>query len=76
MTKWTPGPWSKDRNGWCVEAELWENQDIINAAPELYEALEKFVTACDAAPPMEIMQHLSAAVDAARAALAKARGES
>lgn len=47
---------------------------LIAAAPELLEALQGFVSACDTAPPVEIVQRISAAADKARAAIAKATG--
>lgn len=59
----------------CLYAENWphgqdeRNARLIAAAPELYEALAEFVAGADAG-------HVSVEADnAARAALAKARGE-
>lgn len=51
------------------------NARLISAAPELLEALESFVTACDTAPPIDLISHISAACEKARAVLAKAKGE-
>lgn len=30
-------PWALDSDGWCVEAETYENQQKIAATPMLYE---------------------------------------
>lgn len=43
----TPGPWTMDGDGWCLQAETWENQRLIAAAPELLAACEEFVRKCD-----------------------------
>lgn len=83
--KWTKGPWrlapydsrliwdarglcvadltSPDRLGYSAEADA----RLIAAAPDLYEALEAFLQLDDA--------NHQAAIDKARAALARARGE-
>ena len=80
-TKWTPGPWSPyhggDTNLWWIVydhegCELGSGDggfdegdaNLIAAAPELYEALEALLEYRD-----------KWAVEKARAALAKARGE-
>ena len=85
-TKFTPGPWSvcADRayvdgpDGkvvahCCYErhpSEEYANADLIAAAPDLYEALEAFIAGADTG-------YISVDVDKfARAALARARGES
>lgn len=33
----TPAPWRFDYDGWCIEAENFENQKLIAAAPQLLE---------------------------------------
>lgn len=38
MTKWT-----KDNEGWVIEADRWENQDLVLAAPEMLEVLQEIV---------------------------------
>ncbi len=79
MNKWQKGPWEKNEDGWCYEGDVFENQDLISAAPELYEALEVFVNDyvsmvnsgdCGNWNPEEELK-----VTLARAALRKARGE-
>ena len=53
----------------------WHNARLIAASPELLEACKSLVTACDSAPPVDLLKHIVAAADKARAAIAKARGE-
>lgn len=86
----TPGPWTApegpfvgghyvgtedadiaERADWPLEftAEQEANARLIAAAPELYEALERLLVEHDG------NYRTSTAVDAARAAIAKARGE-
>ena len=33
--------WTKDNEGWVIEADRWENQDLVLAAPDLLEALQE-----------------------------------
>jgi type VI protein secretion system component VasF len=47
---------------------------LIAAAPDLLAACEAIVTACDSAPPMQLMQHIAAACKKARTAISKAKG--
>jgi hypothetical protein len=54
--------------------EALANAHLIAAAPELLLALESFVTACDTAPPIDLISHISSACKKARAAIAKAKG--
>lgn len=87
--KWTPGPWNATEipYGFWIEAEKeWiatvHLQDestnatarLIAAAPELYEALERCAAVC--AGQDMTKNGLIDALEAARAALAKVRGES
>ncbi len=44
--KHTPGPWSLV-DGWCAEANLFENQRLCSAAPELLEALKDMIRYLD-----------------------------
>lgn len=44
----------------------------IAALPDLLEALERFVTVCDTAPPVAFLQHISEVNKQARQALTKA----
>ncbi len=82
--KFTPGPWSIVR--YCEEIEIANIADIMHfyggeaadanaaliaAAPELYAALENMV----AWASLEDTPRLADLLGAARAALAKARGE-
>ena len=83
--KWTPGPWHKaqtdkgrpkvvDRNGFAVatagaQPYNHDNFVLMSAAPELFDALEALLETCHAEPHGEKERM------AARAALAKARGE-
>ena len=69
------------RIGWTL-ARVWHdgpNPDadayLIAAAPELFEALAAFVGVCDNGTPTKFIEELGSVVPAARAALAKARGE-
>jgi hypothetical protein len=41
------------------------------AVKDLLAACRAFVTACDSAPPLQVMKHISAACEIGRAALAK-----
>lgn len=41
MSKTNIIPWTKDSEGWCIEADIWENQDLVAAAPELLDACRK-----------------------------------
>ena len=77
--KWTPGPWAvkdargiRGANGECVAstycAAPTEDAHLIAAAPDLYEALERMVTMCGN------FGIVGSTVDAADAALTKARG--
>lgn len=87
-TKWTPGPWHVEGNasstiaarhdgraeiseacatGDMTYEEMRANAALIAAAPELYEALDTFMR-------LGTMDDQSA-IDAARSALAHARGE-
>ena len=80
---WMPGPWSpssvgvQDANGETV-CEFFGpcqaiNEDLIVAAPELYEALECLMSLCPWCEPGKPCKHTGHA--AALAALAKARNE-
>ena len=105
-TKFTPGPWSVDRNVIRGDADqfgrtvaiastlnvAWPygrratkeepyNAHLIAAAPELYEALDQLLAVkecCDETGYVdgEGFVDVEAVMDKARAALAKARGES
>lgn len=44
-----------------------------NVGPELVEALESFVNACDHAPPVELVRRIGDACEKARAALSRAK---
>lgn len=78
------GKW-RDGRGFCIadcddtgeatDAEERANAYLIAAAPELYEALAAFVGVCDNGTPTKFIEELGSVVPAARAALAKARGE-
>lgn len=86
---WTPGPWqvscvsdgTRRRSVWTDKgppahiADVTNgeaNARLISAAPDLYEALERFVTFHSG----HVLPHeLHKPMDDARAALAKARGE-
>jgi hypothetical protein len=41
------GPWHLDPNGWCYEADFWENQQLCSAAPAILEALKEMVDLWD-----------------------------
>jgi len=89
-TKWTPGPWRRNGHignaewivaakpfaqiatvyGPNVTAESDANAQLIAAAPGLYEALADIVRVLDSLGQSKLER-----VEAARAALAKARGE-
>ena len=76
--KWTPGPWSADefeiRSADRVICEAFQGEEdatLIAAAPELYEALNNIVGSM----ALEFGDDCEEVI-AARAALAKARGES
>lgn len=51
---------------------LVSDDKLIAALPDLLEALERFVTVCDTAPPVAFLQHISDASKQARQALKKA----
>lgn len=83
--RWTPGPWEyhslsasviqsgdPDGNSVCLEAGDADGH-LIAAAPELYEALEGLLEMTD---DDQWGAEAEAAQRVARAALAKARGES
>lgn len=90
-TKHTPGPWGMFRKvgrnmRWHIRAGGYDGTEIVSltqaqeadacliaAAPELYEALDSAVSALMIAA--ELHPGLKPALDKARAALAKARGE-
>ena len=84
----TPGPWllrtalysAHITNGGlpvadvqaCHDQKWRENSRAIAALPDLLEALENLVIACDTAPPVSFLQHISEVNKRARAALTKA----
>ena len=86
--KWTPGPWTAERGNigsahplFVVAPHMdglkpWTDADahLIAAAPELYETLERIVKWMDIQGYNALYQDDTAIKDA-RAALAKARGE-
>lgn len=74
--KHTPGPWNLDPNGWCYEADVFENQKLCQAAPELLEALKLLVKEVNL-PKLNVKKDFSLMVAHAAAlkALNKATGE-
>jgi hypothetical protein len=88
-TKFTPGPWRHvAEGGWdgvmapggMVVCKLVLNEprnaNLIAAAPEIYAALHHAETVMMIVQPRSHMREYLAALEQARAALAKARGES
>ncbi len=95
-TKFTPGPWAKDKYGQLKNpdgnpVDVWgcglsiasrsteteANAALIAAAPDLYAALEELDEVfCTQADTRDERTRARKALIAARAALAKARGES
>ena len=87
-TKWTPGPWRVGLNGSPSVRSVWTdggdyhrfvastecpaNAKIISAAPDMAEALERFVTFHSG---HVLSPELVGTMKLARAALAKAKGE-
>jgi hypothetical protein len=51
------------------------NARLIAAAPELLEALQEFVRVLNSGTPVNLIQEIGQAGDVARAAIAKATGE-
>ena len=48
------------------------NALLIAAAPDLLEAGKKFVAACESAPPVDLIKHISDACETMKAAIRKA----
>lgn len=48
------------------------NARLIAASPDLLEALHQFVSVCKTSPPMDLMQNIGLACEAAESAIAKA----
>ena len=63
-------------NQTCRDTEtVWANARLIAASPDLLDALQRFVTACDAYLPEPTHQAFCGLFASARAAIAKATGE-
>jgi type VI protein secretion system component VasF len=85
ITQHTPGPWRHDAEWGLVKHGKTEiaalhsgnaaNAALIAAAPDLLDALQRFVTACDAHLPEPTHQAFCGLFASARAAIAKATGE-
>lgn len=90
MSEWTPGPWEAvnerdvdTADGKCIAImgvgvdEFEANAHLIAAAPDLYEALEKILRECGDEMSDGYLANFvhSDKASVARAALAKARGE-
>lgn len=89
QTDFTPGPWEADgncvrnsgeqhrftcgltRTAWASQEEMRANANLIAAAPDLYRVLANAVAQYDAIKGGPII----GALEAARAVLARARGE-
>lgn len=48
---------------------------LIAQAPAMAEALEAFVAACETAPPVDLITHIGAACEKAKAVLTAIKGE-
>ena len=70
----TPGPWTLFADGWRYEAEVWENQSLVAAAPELLEALKLAAGLLALNDPSDLMFE-SEEAGKIRAAIAKAEGK-
>ena len=66
--------------GWVAEIHgpreaWWPRARLIAQAPAMAEALEAFVAACETAPPVDLITHIGAACEKAKAVLAAIKGE-
>lgn len=72
-----PGPWHIADDGFCYEADAFENQHLVAAAPDLLAALERLHD--DTADYVRINNlgdpYQNQNMRDARAAIAKARGQ-
>ncbi len=55
--------------------ECLANARLIAQAPAMAEALEAFVAACETAPPVDLIAHIGAACEKAKAVLTAIKGE-
>lgn len=68
--------WNRlQRLGVEYQALKFERDDLLEANKTLLSALRRFVKACDTAPPLQVMQHISESCEIARSAIAKAEGK-
>lgn len=73
-TKHTLGPWRIADDGWCYEADVFENQALVSAAPDLLEAVETLLD-CFVNDPLGWMDSSDIAIEKAYDAIHKAKGE-
>jgi hypothetical protein len=83
--KYTPGPWKIMKGVFMgtyhlctnviTEEEDEANACLIATAPELLDALQSFVSACETAPPIEFINYIDNACKQAKLAIAKAEGK-
>jgi hypothetical protein len=72
-------PWIQFKLAQWEEMQTANAEFIVtacNSHDDLLAACESLVTACDTAPPVELMKHISMACEQARAAITKAEGRS